>query len=338
MGPRPVSPARPARIGAVLHRYRESAIDIVILFILVQLGCVVAGLVAPNSFPYLSAANVSVGLQAIPELGILALGVGVLMIAGEFDLSVGANYAFTAIVMATLTQQNGLAAFPAAGIAMLLGIAIALLNAAITIRLRIPSFITTLGTALFWDGMTLFYHGASTLRFAPDQTFATLTTGTIGVIQAPFLWFLALAVVFYVALHQHKLGNHLFAVGGDTAAATAIGIAPARVKAIAFAAAGLCAAVSGILATARVGAIEPGQGDALPLQAIAACVIGGVALTGGRGAILGMCLGAALMYTIQDILLLVGAPGFYLNVFVGALIVAAAAFNGLVRQRRGGEP
>jgi simple sugar transport system permease protein len=103
---------------------------------------------------------------------------------------------------------------------------------------------------------------------------------------------------------------------------------------IAFGIAGFCAAFSGILAAARVGAIQPGQGAGLELRAIAACVIGGLALSGGRGTILGVFLGAALIYTIQDILLLVRAPGFYLDIFVGILIVGAAILNEVVRQRR----
>jgi simple sugar transport system permease protein len=233
-------------------------------------------------------------------------------------------------------QQTGISDFLCAALALVIGVAIALVNAFITIRFNIPSFIVTLGTGLFWDGMVLFYHGAETVAFSPDQAFSSITTGSIGVIQAPFIWFVGLAIIAWLVLHRHKLGNHMFAVGGNKATATAIGISPGRVKAIAFAAAGFCAAMSGILATARVTAIQPGQGDALPLQAIAACVIGGVVLTGGQGTVLGMCLGAILMYTIQDILLLVGAPAFYLNIFVGGLIVLAAMFNQLVRQQRGG--
>jgi simple sugar transport system permease protein len=325
-----------ARLADFLYHRRGSAIDILLLFLLVELACVIAGLVVPDRFPYLDSANISVSLQAIPELGIMALGVGLLMVAGEFDLSVGASYTFTAVVMATVYQETGISDFLAAALALIIGVAIALVNAFITIRFNIPSFIVTLGAGLFWDGMVLFYHGADTVAFSPDQVFASITTGSIGVIQAPFIWFVGLAIVAWIVLHHHKLGNHLYAVGGNKATALAIGISPGRVKALAFAAAGFCAAMSGILATARVTAIQPGQGDALPLQAIAACVIGGVVLTGGRGTVLGICLGAVLMYTIQDILLLVGAPAFYLNIFVGGLIVLAAMFNELVRQQGGG--
>lgn len=91
--------------------------------------------------------------------------------------------------------------------------------------------------------------------------------------------------------------------------------------------------MSGLIAAARVGSVTPAQGGGLELQAIAAAVIGGVALTGGRGSMIGVFLGAALIYTIQDVLLLMRAPGFYLDIFVGALIVLAAITNQVVGRR-----
>src|SRR5664280_2843832 len=105
------------RLTNFLYRQRGSAIDILILFLLVELACVVAGLVVPDRFPYLDSANISVSLQAIPELGIMALGVGLLMVAGEFDLSVGASYTFTAVVMATVYQETGISDFLTAALA-----------------------------------------------------------------------------------------------------------------------------------------------------------------------------------------------------------------------------
>jgi simple sugar transport system permease protein len=319
-----------------LRRYRESAVDILILFLLVQAGSIVYALLNPDSFRYLADANISVMLKSIPVLGVLSLGVGILMITGEFDLSVGSSYTLTAIFMARQVE-SGTSVFLAALMALGFGVLIGLLNGFITLRFSIPSFITTLGTMLFWEGMTLYYHGARSIRFRPDQDFVELMAGNIGLMQASFLWFIGLAILFYALLHHHKLGNHFFAVGGNRRAATAIGINPTRVKMIAFGMAGFCAALAGILAATRVGAIQPGQGRGLELQAIAACVIGGVALSGGRGAVLGIALGAALIHTIQDILLLGRAPGFYLDIFVGTLIVAAAIFNQMLRGRKDNE-
>ena len=317
-----------------MRRHREeAALDILFVFVIVQAACIVYALLFPDSFRYLSPANISVQLKSIPVLGIIGLGVGVLMIAGEFDLSVGANYTFTAIVMATLVQA-GTSAYLAAPVALILGTLIGLLNGVITLRFNIPSFIATLGAMLFWKGMTLLYHGATSLRFRPEQSFVDLMAGAVGPLEAAFLWWVGLTIIFWALLHHHKLGNHFFAVGGNKLAATAIGINPDRTKMIAFGLAGFCSALAAILATTRVGSILPGSGLGLELQAIAACVIGGLALSGGRGTSLGIFLGAALMYTIQDVLLLIRAPGFYLDIFVGVLIVLAVIFNEVVRQQR----
>jgi ribose/xylose/arabinose/galactoside ABC-type transport system permease subunit len=330
--PAPVQKA-PSRLSALFSRNKDSSIDILILFLLVQFLCILAALLFPDRFHYLNPSNVSVMLKAIPILGVLALGVGMLMISGEFDLSVGATYTFTGIVMATLVE-TGWSAYLAAPAALLVGVLIGLLNGFITLRFAIPSFIATLGTMLFWQGMTLFYHGATSIRFYPTASFSSLMAGSFGFLEAAFIWYLLFTIMFWALLHHHKLGNHFFAVGGNKLAATAIGIKPKSVKMIAFAIAGFTAALAGILAAARVGSIQPGQGAGLELQAIAACVIGGLALSGGRGSVLGIFLGAALIYTIQDILLLVRAPGFYLDIFVGILIVGAAIFNEYIRQRR----
>lgn len=307
--------------------------SIFLVFVIIQAACIAWALINPDGFRYLSPANLSILMKAIPVLGCLALGVGVLMIAGEFDLSVGSVYALTAVVMAVLVG-DGLSAFLAAPAAILIGVAIGLLNGAITLKFGLPSFIVTLGGLLFWRGAVLFYNGAVQVRFDPDPIFSGLFSGTFLGLNAAFLWFLALVFAFYMFMHHHRFGNHVFATGGNRAAATAIGINTGRVKMIAFAIAGGMAAFAGILATSRVGSVQPGQGTGLELQAIAACVIGGLSLRGGRGSIIGVFLGAMLIHTITNVLLLMRAPGFYLEMFIAVLIVGAAILNQTIERRR----
>lgn len=332
-------PAASGGFGQFIERIRRRpAGAIAILFIAVQIACIVGWALFPDDFRYLSEPNVRVMLKAVAPLGIMALGVGILMIAGEFDLSVGTMYTFAAIVTATLVDgpanPAGMSPYLAALIGLAIGIMAGLLNGLITIRFAIPSFIVTLGGMLLWKGATLLYAGATSQRFRPtDESFEGLFGGEIWLVDASFLWFIGLAVVFFFVLHHHKLGNHFYAVGGNKEAAIAIGINPTRTKLIAFAFAGGCAAFSGIVAMTRVGSVQPGGGLGLELEAIAACVIGGFALMGGRGSIVGIVLGTALIYTIQDILLLLRAPGFYFDMFVGGLIVIAAISNQMMRSR-----
>ncbi len=326
--------AQRAKAAGRRYRRQQSAIDVLILFLIVIAISVIYGFISPDTFAFNSFANIQTALYTIPiEVGIPALGVGVLMIAGEFDLSVGINFIFSSIVMAQLAT-NGMNVWLAALIGLLIGTGIGLLNGLITLQLRIPSFITTLGTSFFWYAATFFVHGASSQPFSPDPAFAALTAGSVGVIPATFLWWVVLALAFWGLLERNRIGNHIFAVGGNKQAATATGVRVDRTKLLAFALTGTMAALGGILAASYIGNIAPSSGQALPLEAIAACVIGGLALTGGRGTILGIVLGSALIYWIRDVLLLIGAPGFYINAPIGILIIGAAAIYEILRARR----
>ena len=307
---------------------------ILILFCTIQIVAIIGGLLYPEHFRYLNPANIAVLLKSMSPLGIMAIGVGVLMISGEFDLSVGTLYTFCAIVTATMVKEYALSPYLAMLVGIIVGIIAGLIHGNIVNRFTIPSFIVTLGAMLLWKGGTLLYHGAKSLRYKYEsETYKTVLTGDIGVVDASFLWFIGVGIVFYFIVHHHKIGNHFFAVGGNPEAAIAIGINPKRVKLIAFAIAGGCAALSGVVAMSRVGSVQPGGGLGLELEAIAACVIGGCALMGGRGSIIGIMLGTALIYTIQDLLLLLRAPGFYFEMFVGGLIVLAVIINVTIRKR-----
>lgn len=226
---------------------------IFLVFMTLQIVCIAGALLYPDEFRYLSPQNLTILMKAIPVLGCLALGAGVLMIAGEFDLSIGSVYTFTAVLMASLVNA-GLSAFVAAPIGILTGLLIGSLNGHITLRFGLPSFIVTLGGLLFWRGAVLLYNGAVQVRFDPEPVFTSLFSGTLFGVNAAFIWIVLFVIGFHLLLHRHRFGNHVFATGGNRAAAEAIGINTSRVKLIAFAIAGGMAAVAGILATARVGA------------------------------------------------------------------------------------
>jgi len=326
--------AQRAKAAGRRYRRQQSAFDILILFLVVIGASVVYGFINPDNFAFNSFANIQNALYTIPiEVGIPALGVGVLMIAGEFDLSVGINYVFSSIVMAQLAK-NGMNVCLAALIGLLIGTGIGLLNGLITLQLKIPSFITTLGTSFFWLAATFFVHGASSQPFFPDPAFAAFTAGSLGVIPVTFLWWVALAIAFWVLLQRSWIGNHIYAIGGNKQAAVATGVRVNMTKLLAFCLAGTTAALGGILAASYIGNIAPSNGEALALEAIAACVIGGLALSGGRGTILGIVLGSALIFWIRDVLLLLGAPGFYIDAPIGILIIGAVAVYEVLRARR----
>lgn len=308
--------------------------NVLLVFLALQFICITFGLLFPDRFAYLSTNNIELMLRGIPQLGILALGVGLLMISGEFDLSVGSNFVFSAYMMA-LVYNWGLPLGGSIMVALLIGASIGAINGFLTIRMGLPSFIATLGAMMFWRGVVQIVSQGFAESFTVSGAARAFFTGQVfgTPIQVQFVWLVFFAVVAYFILEKHKFGNHIFATGGNRQSAIAIGVNPDRVKMACFIIAGLAAAFSAVLSTMRVASVSPTQGLGLELQAIAACVIGGLSLMGGSGSILGIFLGAALLYTLNNVLLLLRAPGDSLDLFVGVLIVVAAIMNNFSRKR-----
>jgi ribose/xylose/arabinose/galactoside ABC-type transport system permease subunit len=305
--------------------------NIVLVFGITQILAIIFALIFPDYFRYLTKSNLQVLFKAIPPLGIIALGVNLLMIAGEFDLTVGSTFTFASLIMAKLFNF-GIPLAMATLASLAVGAIIGALNGVMVVKSKVPSFIITLGAMWFYRGMILLVSQAANESFLPGGSFEKLFTAPLGVMQVQFLWLIAIAVLTWVLLERHKLGNHFYAVGGNREAAIALGINPNVVKIIAYTITGVLSAFAGILSTTRVHNVSPIQGEGLELQAIASCVIGGTALMGGHGTVLGAFLGTALLYTIQDFLLLLRAPGFYLRMFVGIVIIVAATLNQLLRK------
>lgn len=318
-------------------RFRENlrytrgrgALEIGIITAVVFVAFSITSLLAPTAFPFLSESNLSgVISQSIPVYAILSIGAGILMITDEFDLSLGANIGFSAIVFIRVTESAGWPIGALVGIAA--AVSIALINGVVVIATKIPSFIATLGLGFFWLGASYFVNGTAPAVLASDDGLKTLFAGDFGFFRSQLIWMILIGVVAWVFLHRHKVGNHLFAVGGNAAAAKAISINPVRVKLLAFALLGLMVGVAAILISVRTSAMQPGTTQDYTLLAIAGAVVGGCSLNGGRGSITGMIVGAALIQLIQNGLILAKAPGFYVQLFVGLLIVVAAVFNKLM--------
>ena len=313
---------------------REPIASICILFVFLQIVCIAASLLYPESFRYVSSTNVGLLLRAIPVLGIISLGVGALMITGEFDLSVGSVYTLAGYTVALL-YLAGMPVWIAVLATVGVGIGVGIANGLITVKFGIPSFIATMGSMLVVRGLVRWLSEGRTVSFRPDETFADLMTGSFYGIEAPFIWFVGLAILMGLLVHRSKLGNHMYLVGGNEKTAIAVGIDSHRVKIIAFAMSGLAAAIAGIISITRVSTATPAQGIGLELKAVAVCVIGGLFLSGGRGTVLGIFVGACLMYMVEDVLLLLRAPGFYLDVFVGAILVLAVITNAWLTRKSG---
>lgn len=324
--------ARPAGVAAWQRVSRQPAANVVIVFAVFQMVAMAAALAFPEDFRYLSQGNIALLFRAIPLLGIMALGVGLLMISGEFDLSVGSVFTLTSYTLAILFSAGWplwLAVVLTLGLGALLGI----VNGIITVKTAIPSFITTLGSMLVVRGIVRWVSEGRSVEFLPGGLFEQLLVGSIYGVPAQIFWFVGLAAAAGVLLHRTRLGNHMYLVGGNLHAAVAVGVDAHRVKVAAFVLSALGATIAGILSTTRVTAVTASQGVGFELKTIAICVIGGLFLTGGRGTVLGIVVGAFLMHTVEDVLLLLRAPGFYLEMFIGAILVGAVIMNTWVARR-----
>ena len=262
------------------------------------------------------------------ELGIVTIGVALLMICGEFDLSVGANFSFAALVMATLVQDH-YSAVAALVVALAIGAGIGLVNGLVTVLLDIPSFITTLGSFFVWTGVTLIVTGGETVTILPPTPGLLNVLGGVlaGQVRSELLWWLGLALVVGVVLQRTVMGNWFFAVGGKRLAAVEAGVPVMRTRVLAFVICGVFAAFAGAVQLGHLDSMSASFGTTYQLEAIAASVVGGCALMGGRGSMLGAAVGTLILAMLGSGLILSGVSPYWYEAVVGVILVAAVAMH-----------
>jgi simple sugar transport system permease protein len=292
----------------------------------VSIVLLTAGLIAIFSLSngqFLSQENLFVMLKTMPELGLIAIGMTLLIIAGEFDLSVGSTFALSPFIMAYLTEKAGVNPILAFLVGIASGVAIGYLNGIITTKIGIPSFITTLGTMMAFRGVILLASAGFPEAYDRAQVISKIFTADISGFPIQFLWFIAAAIVVWVILENHRFGNWTYVTGGNRGASVAMGIPVDRVKIVNFMIVGGLAALAGAIQVFRMGSAYSNAGQGLELSAIAAVVIGGTMLSGGAGTIVGTVMGTILLFTVENILILSRAPAFWFRFFVGVIVIVA---------------
>jgi len=305
------------------------------LFAVQELGVLVAGLVIGAVFAFLSPEFLTLAsagsiLASAVQFGIVGLGITILMIAGEFDLSVASVYSLCPMVMASLWVNAHLNVYVSLALAIALAVAIGVINGLATLMLRIPSFIITLATALFWAGVSLNLTGGYPISYFGDSpVMSWLGAAEIGrsKISVSILWLIAIAVILAAVLRMTATGNWVFASGGDGRAARAMGVPVARVKLACFVLSSLLAALTGIVQFGSFGSATPTQGSDLALTAIVVAVVGGGSLMGGRGSIMGALLAAIVLGMSYTGLVLSGVSTTWFQSFVGFLLLFAVIIN-----------
>jgi simple sugar transport system permease protein len=300
---------------------------------------VVVGLVAyfQSSAPAFSTRDNLVNISQITApVAIIAVGEVLLLVCGEIDLSVGFIFVLSPFLMHYMIDYYGVPPILAVVISLLMGIGAGLVNGFITVTLRVPSFIATLGTGFVLQGiMQLTSHDAQ----------VNIPKAAVGIAKwfgsyawSEIIWAVALVAIFHIVLTRTKYGLHTVAVGGNMLGASEAGISVAKIKMGAFMITGFMGALVGVLEAFRVNDIDPTSGGYQPMfYAVAAAVLGGTALAGGSGTVLGAFLGSILLAILADGFNLLGISSDPLPVILGsAILISMIANVQLARLRRAG--
>ncbi|WP_138444846.1 ABC transporter permease [Sinomonas susongensis] len=325
-------------IGAVLLEAR-AFLALVVIF-------VVFSLLAPSAFPTLS--NIIVMCQQVSVYAILAVGMLVVILDGGIDLSVGSTLGLSGMVAGLALQGfpvGGVVLYPPVWVVVVIAIAvgalIGLINGVLVARLNVAPFVATLGTMYVMRGLaSLTTNGLTVNNLGGRGDLGNTGFEWLGfnsLLGIPVgVWILLLvAVVASLLLNRSVYGRWLYASGGNARAAELSGVPVRKVRVRAYVISGVCAAIAGVILTSELTSAGPTQGTSYELTAIAAVVIGGASLSGGKGTVRGTLLGAFVIGFLAAGLTIVGISAYVQTVFTGAVIVLAVLLNGIqVRRRR----
>lgn len=278
---------------------------------------------------FLTPGNLLTVLLQTSYNAILAVGISFTILIGGIDLSIGSVLAFSSAIGALLLTQ-GWPLFAVLLLILALGTLLGFLNGLLVSYGRLQAFIATLGTMSLWRGLTLVITQARpiSIRKAPAaDAFCFIGSGSVLGVPVP-VWIMVLVFLLaYVILHHLRIGRYLYAIGCNEEAALYSGIQTQKVKLFAFSISGLLASLAGIIVTARLSSATPTAGTAYEMDAIAAAVLGGVSMAGGKGNIRGIAVGALIIGILSNALNLLNIGSYYQGVVKGIVILIAVLLD-----------
>ncbi len=303
------------------------------LFALRDIGVLVAALAILAFFSiitptFLTPYNIFNVLRQTAELGIIAMAMTILIVSGEFDLSVGAIYAVTGVVAGFLVTTLGMNIWIAAAAGMVAALFLGFLNGLLIATTRINSFIATLSTMMVFRGIAMVISQGQPISFPLSffmDLFGRAELG--GMLPVPVLWFAGWGIAMYVVLHLTTYGVKVYATGDNREAADLAGIRTVRIKQVAFLITSLASGLAALISLSFLKTVTPTQGTGIELEAIAASVIGGTAMSGGVGSIVGTFLGTFIIAEVRTGLVLLGTDAYVQDAFVGLVIALAVIIN-----------
>jgi len=304
------------------------------IFILLVVLCIVVAAINPR---FLGIDNLQNMARLIGMYGIFSIGLGLIIITGGIDLSVGSVFALLGVVMSIiLTQWHWPGAVATLAI-ILIGMALGTLHGFLITRVGVQPFVVTLCGLLFYRGLARFIANDETKGFGSAEGFQslqTLATGSLFGVPMPFVLLVVIAVVMGVVLHRSVYGRYLYAVGRNEDAARYSGINASRVVASAYIVSGALTGIAAVLLAFYTNSISPSShGNFYELYGIAAAVLGGCSLRGGEGSIVGILIGAALLQVLQNLVNLLGIPSSLNFAVMGAVILVGVVADQILKRR-----
>jgi ribose transport system permease protein len=304
------------------------------IFLLLVLLCVVVAALNPR---FLAPANLQNMARLIGAYGIFSIGLGMVIITGGIDLSVGSVLALLGVLLSMMLTEWGwpwpLAVLAVVGVATALGA----FHGILITRVGVQPFIVTLCGLLFYRGLARFIAGDETKGFgsaAGFETLRSLATGSVLGIPTPFVLLVVVSAVMWVVLHRSVYGRYLYAVGRNETAARYSGINSKAVVMGAYVILGALVGVAGIVFAFYTNSISPSShGNFFELYGIAAAVLGGCSLRGGEGSIVGILIGAALLQVLQNLVNLLGIPSSLNFAVMGAVILIGVIADQVLQRR-----
>ncbi|HLI97639.1 MAG TPA: ABC transporter permease [Candidatus Baltobacteraceae bacterium] len=287
--------------------------------------------------------SISTVLYQSSTLGIMAVGVALLMIGGEFDLSAGVAVISSALCASMFAYQFSTNVWVGAGVALVLSLSIGAFNGWMLVRTGLPSFLVTLGTFLMLQGINLAITRLVTGNVATNdisnmagfdsaRAFFSSTMNVGGAdVSVSILWWVGLVAAGTWLLSRTRTGNWIFAAGGNATSARAVGVPVQRTKVALFMGVGFCAWIAGMHQLFAFDTVQSGGGVGLELEYIVAAVVGGCLLTGGYGSVVGAAIGALIFGVVSQGVVYAGWNPDWFKFFLGAMLLLATLVNMFVR-------
>jgi ribose transport system permease protein len=304
-------------------------------FVLLVVLCVVVAVINPR---FLGAANLQNMARLIGMYGIFSIGIGVVIITGGIDLSVGSVFALLGVLLSMMLTEWRWPAVVAVVAILAVGTGLGAIHGWLITRVRIQPFIVTLCGLLFYRGLARFIANDETKGFGTGEGFEwlqSLASGSVAGVPMPFVLLVVIAGVMWVVLHRSIYGRYLFAVGRNEEAARYSGINSRNIVASAYVISGLTAGVAGLLLAFYTNSVSPSShGNFFELYGIAAAVLGGCSLRGGEGSVVGILIGTALLQVLQNLVNLLGIPSSLNFAVMGAVILIGVVTDQLLTRQK----